>query len=98
MKRGRNNRPWYSYTGGSCRSWHKRYFVLYGTFLSYYAKRGDSTPKGNIDLTVGLGVRTRYQCDHRIQWPRTASPGLTFGIATEERTYYLYGDNKAIVK
>ena len=82
--------------GGSYKNWKKRYFVLYETFLSYYAKQGDSTPKGNIDLTMGRGIRLRDQCD--LEWPKSAKPGLAFGLAIEERTYYLYGDSQEAVK
>lgn len=85
-----------AHAGGSYRSWKKRYFVLYETFLSYYTKQGDPTPKGNIDLTMGRGTRLRDQCD--LEWPTSAKPGLAFGLATEERTFYLYGDNQAAIK
>lgn len=85
-----------SAVGGSYRNWKKRYFVLYETFLSYYARKGDSAPKGNIDLTLGRGVRTRDQCD--TEWPKAAKPGLAFGLAIEDRTFYLHGDKEATVK
>ena len=91
-----NNYYWYMYIGGSYKNWRKRYFVLYETFLSYYAKQGDSTPKGNIDLTMGRGIRLRNQCD--MEWPKSAKQGLAFGLAIEERTFFLYGDNKEAVQ
>lgn len=83
-------------SGGSYRNWRKRYFVLYETFLSYYAKQGDSAPKGNIDLTMGRGVRVRDRCE--LEWPKSAKACFSFGISTEERTFYVYGDNQAAVK
>ena len=70
--------------------------MLYETFLSYYSKRGDAAPKGNIDLTIGLGIRSREQCD--LQWPKQARTSLAFGIATEERTFFLYGENHVAVR
>ena len=70
--------------------------MLYETFLSYYAKEGDPTPKGNIDLTLGRGIRLREQCN--LDWPKNAKPGQAFGLAVDDRTYYLYGDNREVVK
>ena len=86
----------YTYIGGSYRNWKKYYFVLSENSLSYYKKEGDPTPKRSIDLATGRGVRTRDQCD--LEWPKAAKPGLSFGLATEARTFYIYGDNQATVK
>ena len=83
-------------TGGSYRNWKKRYFTLSDDTLKYYAKEGDSSPKKVIDLKESRGVRNRTQCG--VVWPREAQPGLAFGIATDKRTFYLYGDDKDAVK
>ena len=84
--------------GGSYRSWKKRYFVLQDSMLSYYAKESDNSPKGTIDLVSGRGVRTKEQCKSVEQWPKEAGDENTFGLATEKRTYYLYGKDKEDVK
>lgn len=82
--------------GGSYRNWKKRYFVLKESSLQYYQNEGDATPKGSIDLTKGLGVRDRNCC--QLEWPNEAKPGISFGVATESRTYYMYGSEKAAVR
>ena len=82
--------------GGSYRNWKKRYFILSDASLKYYTKEGDNTPKKVIDLKQGRGIRNRKQCE--LEWPKDAKPGLSFGLATDTRTYYLYGDDKAAVK
>lgn len=86
----------YLSTGGAYRNWKKFYFVLTDSSLSYYKKEGDTTPKRRIDLTTGRGMRTREQCD--IEWPKSAKANLSFGVATEERTFYIYGDDETSVK
>ena len=92
-----NKQTYISFTsGGSYRSWKKRYFVLSDVELKYFTKEGENTPKKVIDLKRGRGIRDRDQCD--LEWPKEAKPGLSFGLATETRTYYLYGNDKAIVK
>ena len=83
--------------GGQYRSWKKRYFVLNGTTLTYYKQQGDQECKGVIDLTTGRGVRRKDFCQLE-EWPKQAKPSLAFGVATESRTYYLYGTEKAEVK
>ena len=83
-------------TGGSYRSWKKRYFVLSDSEMKYFAKEGETNPKKVIDLKKGRGIRNRDQCD--LEWPKDAKPGLSFGLATEGRTFYLYGNDKATVK
>ncbi len=84
--------------GGSYRSWKKRYFVLKGNNLLYYANDkvidGVSIPRGTIDLATGLGVRGKPQC--KLEWPSEAKAG--FGVATEGRTYYLYSADEAVVR
>lgn len=58
--------------------------------MDYYAKDGDPTPKNSIDLTTGRGVRE--PCDCKLSdWPNEATEDCAFGIATEDRTFYLYG-------
>ena len=37
--------------------WKLRHFVLLGSRLSYYAKEGDATPKGVVELTSDLFLR-----------------------------------------
>lgn len=91
-----NDTPSRIAAGGSYRNWKKRYFILSDASLKYYTKEGDNTPKKVIDLKQGRGVRNRKQCE--LEWPKDAKPGLSFGLATESRTYYLYGDDKAAVK
>lgn len=83
-------------SGGSYRSWKKRYFILSDASLKYYTKEGDNTPKKVIDLKQGRGIRNRKQCE--LEWPKDAKPGLSFGLATENRTFYLYGEDKDAVK
>ena len=82
--------------GGSYRNWKKYSFVLSDSSLTYYKKEGDTTPKRRIDLTTGRGVRTSEQCN--VEWPKSAKPSLSFGVATEERTFYIYGDDETTVK
>ena len=67
-----------------------RYFVLNENTLDYYTKHGDPIPKKSIDLTTGRGVRDACDCK-LTSWPKEAADGCMFGIATEDRTYYLYG-------
>ena len=83
-------------TGGSYKSWKARYFVLRGNSLEYYKSEGDGSPKGTIDLTKGRGVRTRDQCS--LIWPDKAKPGRSFGVAVENRTFYLYGEDSTAVE
>ena len=82
--------------GGSYRSWKKSHFVLSERTLNYYKKEDDPTPKRSIDLSTGRGVRTREQC--ALEWPKSAKPAQSFGVATDARTFYIYGDDKATVK
>ena len=82
--------------GGSYRNWKKYHFVLSESTLNYYKKEGDPIPKRSIDLSTGRGVRTSEQCD--LEWPKSAKPALSFGVATDARTFYIYGDNEATVK
>ena len=82
--------------GGSYRNWKKFYFELTENSLSYYKKEGDQVPKRRIDLSTGRGVRTSEQCN--LEWPKSAKASLSFGLATDERTFYIYGDNEATVK
>ena len=64
--------------------------------LNYYKKEGDPAPKRSIDLSTGRGVRMSEQCD--LEWPKSAKPSLSFGVATDTRTFYIYGDDEATVK
>ena len=73
------------------------YFVLRGTTLTYYKQEGDPESKGFVDLTTGRGVRTKDHCQLE-EWPKQVKASLAFGVATESRTYYLYGTDKAEVK
>ena len=82
--------------GGKYRNWKKRYFVFKGSSLQYFVNEGDTVAKGNIDLVAGLGVRKRNQCS--LEWPKDAKNGLCFGLATENRTYYLYGTDKTEIE
>lgn len=93
------SRQKYSFcSGGAYRSWKKRYFVLQDTTLCYYVKEGDEAPKGTIDLTTGRGVRTKKQCQSVELWPKDATDDATFGLAVENRTYFIYGKDKTEVK
>ena len=85
------------HTGGGYRNWKKRYFVLNENALDYYAKHGDPMPKNSIDLSSGRGVRDACDCK-LTSWPKEVADGCAFGIATEERTYYLYGFSENDVK
>ncbi len=87
-----------SLIGGGYRNWKKRYFVLRDSTLCYYVKEGEESPKGTIQLSTGRGVRTKMQCKSVEQWPKEAKNGVTFGLAVESRTYYLYGSDAATVK
>ena len=86
-----------SFIGGQYRSWKKRHFELKGTKLIYYKSEGDLVPRGEIDLTEGRGMRSK-KCTTGLEWPNDAKPNVTFGIAIEGRTYYMYGTNPAEVK
>eukprot|EP00731_Ephydatia_muelleri_P016371 Em0009g795a len=68
-------------------------FVLKGTRLLYYKEKDDPQSKGEIDLTTGLGVRDKNNC-HLGEWPDGAQYYLLLGVATESRTYFLYGTDK----
>lgn len=94
-KPGPNNLSYHA--GGSYRNWKKRYFVLSNSSLQYFAKEGDQTPKGTIDLTQGRGIRTKDQCELE-SWPKEAKPGLAFGLAIEGRTYYIYGNDRTAIE
>ena len=59
-----------------------------GNTLSYYKTEGDQKPKGAIILSDGRGVRKRGEC--KVEWPSNARDGLSFGLATASRTYYIY--------
>ena len=87
------------FSGGSYRNWNRRYFILRPSTLSYFSSEGDKNPKGVIDLTKGRGVRTKDQCKLRSEeWPRAATQNVSFGLAIEDRTFYLYGCDKAAVE
>ena len=62
--------------------------MLKDSSLQYYRNEADTSPKGSIDLTVGRGVREKIHCQLE-RWPNEAKPGLSFGVATESRTYYI---------
>ena len=86
------------FAGGSYRNWKKRYFSLKGTNLSYYKTKDDASPKGEIDLKTGRGVRNKKHCSSELDWPQEAKAALSFGLATKSRTYYLYGSDKAEIQ
>lgn len=71
--------------------------MLKGTTLCYYKAKDEATPKGQIDLTSGRGVRNKKHCSG-LEWPKEAKAALSFGVATESRTYYLYGTDKEDVR
>lgn len=71
--------------------------MLKDSSLEYYRNEADTSPKGSIDLTVGRGVREKIHCQLE-RWPNEAKPELSFGVATESRTYYIYGNDKAAVR
>ena len=79
-------------SGGKYRNWKKRYFVLTGTTVRYYVNEGDAAARGEIDLATGRGVRQRHHCS--LEWPKEAKEGISFGLSTEGRTFYLYGTDK----
>ncbi len=70
--------------------------MLKETTLVYYKKESDKAPKKSIDLTTGRGIRVRDQCN--LEWPDKAKPGRCFGLAVENRTFYLYGDDAAAIR
>ena len=76
-------------TGGSGGGWKKRYFVLDNSTLRYYKNEDSTKERGCIDLSEGRGVRQREQC--KVEWPSEVKKDLCFGVATESRTYYIYG-------
>ena len=86
-------------SGGSYRNWNRRYFVLRKSTFSYYVSEGDRVPKGTIDLTKGRGIRSKEQCrlDEQ-EWPRAAKRNVAFGLAVENRTYYIYGYDQVAVE
>lgn len=65
--------------------------------LHYYKNEEIAEAKGVIDLKTGLGVRKQSQCGD-MQWPKEARSDVSFGIATESRTFYLYGSDKAVAR
>ena len=91
MQRRNTERDLYI-SGGKYRNWKKRYFVLRGNNVEYFVNEGDAAARGNIDLSLARGVRKRSQC--ALEWPKDAKNGLCFGLATENRTFYLYGTDK----
>ena len=65
--------------------------------LLYYCKEDDPEPKGIIDLTEGRGVRNKNKT-HGLEWPDEAKDKLSFGLAIEGRTFYLYGTDPEDIK
>lgn len=61
-----------------------------GTTLNYYKKKEDPVAKGSIDLTTGRGVRSKKETKG-VEWPDEAKNNVSFAVAIEGRTYYLYG-------
>ena len=68
-----------------------------GTTLTYYAEEGDTESKGVVDLTTGRGVREKSQCKLE-EWPKETKASLSFGVATESITHYIYGTDKTEVE
>ena len=88
---------WLYLTGGSYRNWKTRHFVLTETTLRYYKTQDDPKDKGSIDLTTGRGVRTMKHTQG-IEWPDDVKANYAFAIATEKRTYYMYGTSSKEVQ
>ena len=88
---------WLYLTGGSYRNWKIRHFVLTETTLHYYKTPDDPKEKGSIDLTTGRGVRTMKHTQG-IEWPDDVKANYAFAIATEKRTYYMYGTSSKEVQ
>ena len=65
--------------------------------MSYFKSEGVADPKGVIDLTTGRGVRNKKHCPD-MEWPPEAKMNLSFGIATEARTYFVFGTDKEKVQ
>lgn len=50
-------------------------------------------------MTKGRGVRTKEHCHlNAEEWPKSAHENLSFGLAVENRTYYMYGYDQAAVE
>lgn len=73
--------------------------MLRRSTLSYYATEGNKSTKGVIDLKLGRGIRSKEQCELEEQeWPAIATGNLAFGLAVEDRTFYIFGCDRAAVK
>jgi len=83
-------------SGGNIRNWKKRWFILHETTLNYYVKEGDAKEKKTIDFTKGRGVRAKKECNIDDDWPGNAK--YCFGVATEGRTWYFYGEDSSDVE
>ena len=57
---------------------------------------GDASAKGIISLAEARGVRVRQHCT--VEWHKDAKSGLSFGLSTEGRTYYLYGTDREEIR
>jgi hypothetical protein len=75
-------------SGGTRRSWKRRYFILADNKLEYFKTKGAKKVKGSIILSEGKGVREKHQCE--CVWPPFVHMDNCFGLATKSRTYYLY--------
>lgn len=76
---------WIFKCGGSIKTWKKRWLVLKGTTLFYFARQGDKKPKGTIELNSSMKVKDAT-CKR--------SP-VAFSIETEGRSYIMYPESKS---
>jgi len=75
---------WLSKRGGRNPSWKLRWFVLKNTVLSYYKKKTDEDPAGQIDLG------NPFDFGHSFENNRPSTEGLyEFFITIPMRTFYL---------
>lgn len=83
---------WLFKRGGRVKTWKKRYFVLTTDFLlAYYDDPGATAPKGSIDMSKCTGTVSFEDCETK--WDSRAQPDRSFGIETNKRTFYVFGEN-----
>lgn len=76
---------WIFKCGGTIKTWKKRWLVIKGNFMYYYAKPNDKVPKGSIELKSGVKVETA-KCKK--------SPNA-FCVRTDGRDYIMYPESKS---
>jgi len=69
---------WIMKQGGVIKTWKKRWFILNGSSISYYEKKG-SKEIGRIDLKIASEISLAPECKKQ----------PAFKIVTPDRTYYL---------